>query len=129
MKSAIQTIAFTAFFLITAGCNNHPKSFTERKLVIARNETVKVPELELSITNKGCVREWVAGGGTPGTDRAYCNLIIKRKDSTILGGGDFKPVYIGNAEIMVEKINPWNREEDSVPAGGCQVLVRKVEGW
>ncbi len=123
MKSAIQTLAITACFFITAGCSSQPKKFTDKKVVVASKETVKIKELDLSITNNGCGRQWESGG-----ERPYCELIIKCKDSTIYAGGNFKPVYIGNIEITLDKINPWGREEDSVPPGGCRVWIRKLEG-
>ena len=84
---------------------------------------MKIKELDLSITNNGCGRQWESGSEIP-----YCELIIKCKDSTIYAGSNFKPVYIGNIEIKLDRINPWGREEDSVPPGGCRVWVRKLEG-
>jgi hypothetical protein len=123
MKSAIPTLAIATYFFITAGCGNSAKEFKDKKLVIASKQTVKIKELDLSITNNGCGREWVAGA-----ERPFCGLIIKRKDSTIHAGGDFKPVYIGNIEITMDRMNPWGREEDSVPPGGCRVWVKKLEG-
>ena len=110
-----------------AGCSNPSKPFIEKKLVIASKETVKIPELDLSITNDGCGRKWVVKGDKPGYEIPYCGLLIKQKDSAIHGGSDFTPIYIGNVEITIEKMNPWGAEEDSVPPGGCRVLVRKLE--
>ncbi len=128
MKSAISIFAIAACFFITAGCSSQPKEFTDKKLIIASKETVKVKELDLSITNNGCGRKWLSEGDKPAYERAYCDLLIKLKDSTIYAGGDFKPVYIGNIEITVDRMNPWGVTEDSVPPGGCRVWLRKVEG-
>ena len=104
-----------AWFLITAVCSNPSNDFTGRKLVIASNGTVKMKELDLSITNNGCGRKWIVLEGKAGGERPYCGLVIKHKDSTIYAGSDFSPVYTGNIEITLDKINPWGREEDSVP--------------
>jgi hypothetical protein len=123
MKSAISTIVIATCFFMTAGCSSQPKEFSDRKLVIPNKQTVKIKELDLSITNNGCGRQWESG-----SERPYCDLVIKRKDSTLNAGGDFKPVYIGNVSIQVQKINPWGREEDSIPPGGCRVWIRKLEG-
>ena len=108
---------------MTAGCSSQPKEFTDKKLVIPSKQTVKIKELDLSITNNGCGRQWESGA-----ERPYCDLVIKRNDSTLHAGGDFKPVYIGNIEITIDKINPWGKEEDSIPPGGCRVWIRKLEG-
>ncbi len=124
MKLNAHHLIIAAFFIISAGCSSQlQKEFTEMKLVIASKQTVTVKELDLSITNNGCGREWVAGA-----ERPYCDLEIKRKDSIIHAGGDFKPIYIGNIEILIDKINPWGREEDSIPPGGCRLWVRKLPG-
>jgi hypothetical protein len=129
MKSAIQTFAIAACFFITAGCGSQPKKeFTEKKLVIALKQTVKVKELDLTITNNGCGREWISEKGQPAYESASCDLIIKWKDSTINAGNSYKSVYFGNIEVKLDKMNPWGREEDSVPAGGCRVWVRKHSG-
>lgn len=128
MKQALSTLAISVCFFITVGCSSQPKPFTERKIIIASKETVKVPELNLSITNNGCERQWTTEDGKAGGESAYCGLVIQRKDSIIHAGSDFKPIYIGNVEITIDKMNPWGREEDSIPPGGCRVLVRKVEG-
>ena len=126
MKSALSIIVITACFFIAAGCSSQSKPFTERKIVIASQQTVKVPELNLSITNNGCGRKWLSEKDKPSYERPYCDLIIKQKDSTVTGWGDFKPIYIGNVEISIEKMNLWGVFEDSVPPGGCRVLVRKI---
>lgn len=119
MKPAF--FAITACLFVVAGCNRPTKPFSEKKLIIATNQTVKIKELDLSITNNGCGRQWESG-----SERPYCELIIKHKESTINAGNSFEPVHIGNIEITIDKMNPWGRQEDSVPAGGCRLLVRKL---
>lgn len=117
-------LTIIACFLIIAGCSSQsPKEFKEKKLIVASKETVKIKQLDLSVTNNGCGRQWVSG-----EERPYCDLIIKHKDSIFYAGSNFKPVYIGNIEITIDRMNPWGREEDSVPAGGCRIWVRKIEG-
>ncbi len=129
MKSSIKTFAILACFFTVAGCSSQPqKEFTKKKLVIASKETVKVNELNLSITNNGCGREWFSEKGKPAYEKAFCDLIIKWKDSTIHAGDSYKSVYFGNIEVKLDKMNPWGREEDSVPPGGCRVWVRKLSG-
>lgn len=76
MRIVKPLFAIAACFFITAGCNSQlQKEFTEKKLVIASQQTVTVKELGLSITNNGCGREWIGGA-----ERPYCDLVIKRKD-------------------------------------------------
>ena len=126
MKFTMIIIAGACSFIITNGCRNSSKEFTERKLVIASKQTVKVEELGLSITNYGCGRRWESADGKNGIERPYCELEIKYKDSIINAGNDFQPIFIGNAAIQMDKINPWGREEDSIPPGGCRLWVKKV---
>ena len=128
MKRSVLIFTIIACFFIATGCSSQPKPFTEKTIIIAAKQTVKVPELNLSITNNGCGRKWIVEGDNPAYEKPFCGLVIQQKDSTVTGGGDFKPLYIGNVEITIDKMNPWGREEDSVPAGGCRVLVKKVEG-
>ena len=128
MKRVISGFAIATCFFVAGGCSYPPKPFVERKIVIGNNETVKVPELNLSITNNGCGRKWVSDDGKPMYEKPFCGIVAKQKDSTITGGGDFKPIYVGNVEITIEKMNPWGVVEDSVPPGGCRVLIRKVDG-
>ena len=128
MKNDVSVFVLTVCCCILISCSYPSKPFTEKRIIIASNETIKIPELNLSISNTGCGRKWIAEGDKPAFERTYCGLVAKQKDSTVTGGGDFKPIYVGNVEITIEKMNPWGREEDSVPPGGCRVLVRKVEG-
>jgi len=62
----------------------------------------------------------------PGYESPYCDLVIRYRDSTVHAGSDFKPVQISNIEITLDRINPWGREEDSIPPGGCRLLIRKL---
>lgn len=128
MKPASSTFLIATCFLIASGCSYPTKPFTDRKIIIASKETVTVPELNLSITNNGCGRKWVSDDGKPMYEKPYCGLVVKQKGLTVNGGGDFKPIYIGNVEITIDKMNPWGVTEDSVPPGGCRVIVKKGEG-
>jgi hypothetical protein len=122
MKSSMPIFAIiTLFFMIAACSSTSQKIFTDKKLVIANKETVKIKELNLSITNNGCGRQWESG-----SERPYCDLLIKSKDSTIHFGRDFSPITIGDIQITIDKMNPWGRQEDSVPPGGCRLWVRKI---
>ena len=115
--------------LFCIGCRNStPKQFTERKLVIKNKETVRIAEIELQITNNGCGRKWVSEGDQPSFEKPYCDIVIKRRDSVIHAGSGFDPVYIGNISITIDRMNPWGREEDSIPPCGCRLWVRRVEG-
>lgn len=112
---------------LTLSCGSQPPAtFTEKKLVLAGKKTAEIKEIGLSITNNGCGRQWVTDGDKPGSERPYCDLLIRYKDSTVHAGHDFKPVYIGNLKIQVQRINPWGREEDSIPPGGCRILVQQL---
>jgi hypothetical protein len=82
----------------------------------------------MTITNNGCGRKWIVEGDHPAFERAYCDIAINRGDKTIRAGNDSNPVYIGDVEIDIERMNPWGREEDSVPPGGCRLWVRRVGG-
>jgi hypothetical protein len=126
MKFMAIIMAAASCLIIVTGCGNSTKDFTERKLVIANKQTVKVKELGLSITNYGCARQWESADGKTGTEKPYCELEIQYKDSIINAGSDFKPIYIGDAVIQMDKINPWGKEEDSIPPGGCRLWVKKV---
>jgi hypothetical protein len=126
MKFIVIIIAVAAGFILVSGCGNSAKEFTERKLVIANKQTVKVKELGLSITNYGCARKWESVDGKNGTEKPYCELEIQYKDTIINAGSDFKPIFIGDAVIQMDKINPWGKEEDSIPPGGCRLWVKKV---
>lgn len=103
-------------------CNQHPGiAFTEKTYILQREETIRIPELDIRISNKGCGRQWEGESEVP-----YCELELKAADTTIQFGQSFAPVYFRNLEIKVMQMNPWNREEDSIPPGGCRVLVHKL---
>ncbi len=104
-----------------------PKKFTEKRLVIANKQTVSIKELDMTITNNGCGRKWVVEDGKAAAERPYCDLVVKTKDSTWHFGDSFDPLYIKNLKLLVDKMNPWGREEDSVPPGGCRVIVTKQD--
>jgi len=105
-------------------CAERAQPFTEAKYVIRNNQTVRLSQYNLSITNKGCGRKWMSDG----VEKPYCDIEIRNNDSTFYLHDRAKPLYVGNLIITLEKINPWGREEDSLPAGACQVWVRRTEG-
>jgi hypothetical protein len=113
-----------AFFLVVNGCMYPPKKFTEKRLVIASNQTVSINELNMSISNGGCGRKWMTDNGS---ERPYYDLTVKMKDSTWHFGDSFDPLYIKNLKLVIDKMNPWGREEDSVPPGGCRIIVTKLD--
>ena len=115
------------FFLAVVGCTYPPKKFTEKRLVIASKETVRINELDMTITNNGCGRKWIVEDGKAAGERPYCELTVKTKDSTWHFGSSFDPLYIKNLKLLIDKMNPWGREEDSVPPGGCRVIVTKLD--
>jgi len=105
-----------------SACNHHPgNSFTEKSYILKREQTIRIPELDLQISNKGCGRQWTDQSETP-----FCELELKAADTSFRFGHSFSSVYFRNLEIKVMKMNPWNREEDSIPPGGCLVMVHKL---
>ncbi len=127
MKSIITLLILPACMAVI-GCRESKKPFTERRIVIANEETVKIKELGMTITNKGCGRKWVSDGDHPSYEKAYCEITVERDGKTIQIGKDSEPVYFDDLEIDIERMNPWGREEDSVPAGGCRLWVKRVKG-
>lgn len=127
MKVLIKLSTAVSLFMLMSSCGNPSKPFTERKIIIGNKETIRISELDLSITNNGCGREWSSDGGHSSFEKPYCELVIRRKDSTKHAGRNFDPVYIGNVKIEIDKMNPWSREEDSIPPGGCRVIVKKMD--
>jgi len=129
MKTTLPFLAIAAFLLSGAGCSSRAQQdFSEKRLVIPAKQTVSVKELDLTITNNGCGRQWVVDKDKEGYERPYCELLIRYKDSALQAGDDFKPVFIGPIQITLDRINPWGREEDSIPPGGCRVRVRRIPG-
>ena len=108
-------------FLVVAGCMYPPKKFTEKRLVIASKQTVRIEELDMSITNWGCSLR------SDYFEKVYCDLIVKTKDSTWHFGDSFDPLYIKNLKLVIDKMNPWGREEDSVAPGGCRIIVTRLD--
>src|SRR5688500_15811878 len=103
------------------------ESFSEERFIIRKNQTVRVNQLDLSITNRGCGRQWIDKAAGQGYERPYCDIEVRRGDKVSSAGEDFEPVYIGNLMVQVEKMNPWERLEDSIPPGGCKVLVKLLD--
>lgn len=126
MKYYGNLIIYLTLF-ISAGCSSQV-AFKEKKIILKNDETVRIKEIDLTITNNGCGRKWISEDKKPSYERPYCDLEIKKGDKTITAGGDFEPVFIGNIQIIVEKMNPWGREEDSIPPRGCRVWVKLLEG-
>ena len=114
-------------FLVVVGCMNPPEKFTEKRLVIANNETVKIKELDMSITNGGCGRKWIVEDGHAAGEKPYCELTVKVKDSTWRFGNSFDPLYVRNLKLVIDKMNPWGSWEDSVPPGGCRIIVTRLD--
>lgn len=112
--------------IIIAGCMYPPKEFKDKRLVIGSGQTVHIEELGLSVTNKGCGRQWISENNQPAYERAFCEIDVKAKDSTYHFSHSGQPLYIKNIKLEIEQMNPWGREEDSIPAGGCRVLVTKL---
>ena len=115
------------FFLVVVGCMNPPEKFTEKRLVIASNQTVKIDVLDMSITNDGCGRKWLSEDDKPAFERPFCDVEVKMKDSTWHFGDTFAPLYIKNLKLVIDKMNPWGREEDSVPPGGCRIIITRLD--
>ena len=115
------------FFLVVLSCMYPPKKFTEKRLVIASKETVKINELDMSISNGGCGRKRIVEDGHAAGEKPYCELVVKIKDSTWNFGGSFEPLYIKNLKLVIDKMNPWGAWEDSVPPGGCRIIVTKLD--
>lgn len=122
MKIPVMHLLPFLLFSCLASCMYPDKNFTERSLVIARNETVFIKEIGLALTNKGCGRQWTGEG----TEKPYCGLEVKINDSVYHFGDSFEPFYIRNIELRIDKMNPWNVVEDSVPPGGCRVSIKKL---
>ena len=121
MKSNILLFGIIVFFFAAINCGSQQEEFADRKFIIASKKTIKIKELDLSITNDGCGREWVGE-----MEKPYCDLKIKFKDSIFSGGRSFKPIRFRNIEIEVDQMNPWGKEEDSIPPGGCSVWIRQI---
>jgi hypothetical protein len=127
MKSNAILFILSFLFVATIACMYPPKKFTEKRLVIANKETVRINELDMTITNNGCGRKWIVEDGRAAGERPYCDLLVKTKDSTWHFGGSFDPLYVKNLKLLIDKMNPWGREEDSVPPGGCRIIVTKLD--
>src|SRR6188474_3455171 len=83
-----------------------PAGFTEKRLIIASGETVRINELKIAITNKGCGRKWIMEDGKPAHEEPYCDLEVKYRDSTQHFTTGRGPFYVGAAEIRIDKMNP-----------------------
>jgi hypothetical protein len=126
MQKRLLYMAAIIFFAMISGCGNEPNPFTEATVVVASNQSVKVAEVNLTITNNGCGREWVSEDGSPAFEKVMCKLVIKHKDSTIVANQHFSQIYFNNLKVQVDKMNPWGKEEDGVPPGGCRIIVTQL---
>jgi len=121
------SLSLLIFLFLAAACSSQV-TFKEKKFILKNKETIRIKEVDLTITNNGCGRKWLSEKDRPLYEAPYCDLVIKKGDSTITGGADYKPIFIGNLEISLERINPWGATEDSIPPGGCRVWVKLHEG-
>ena len=123
MKYEIK-ITFYCYSILFNVSNMHVpiKKIYRKKLVIARNETVRINELDMTITNYGCKGNWKESD-FPGV---YCNLIVKTKDSTWHFGKSFSPLLIKNLKLVIDQTNPWEWKLDSIPPGGCRIIVTRL---
>jgi hypothetical protein len=103
-------------------CMHSPSRFSEKKFVIGAKQTVRVAEIGMSVTNEGCGRKWIGN-----EERPYCDISVRFKDSIYHFGESFAPLFILNYKLEIEKMNPWGREEDSVPAGGCRINIVRLD--
>lgn len=108
--------------LFFTSCVYREEPFTTGTYVIKAKETIQISQLHLSITNTGCGRAWVGESEKP-----YCGLDIRHRDSLYHTGESFRPFYIGTIRIQIDKMNPWGVMEDSVPPGGCRIIVTKLD--
>src|SRR5262245_3603726 len=106
MRSNALFVMMTVAFLAMIACMYPPKKFTEKRLVIPDRGSVRIDELDLTITNNFCGGEWIKvekaieGEWKEGYKRLYCDLIVKTKDSTLHFGGSFGPLYIKNLKLV-----------------------------
>ncbi|MEK7224100.1 MAG: hypothetical protein AAB221_00260 [Bacteroidota bacterium] len=121
------SLFFIAAISAVAACMHPVKKFTEKRLVVASNQTVSISELDMTIRNEGCGRKWLSEEGKPSFERPFCDITVKYKDSTYYFGDSFAPLYITNLKLVIDKMNPWSREEDSIPAGGCRIIVSRLD--
>ena len=127
MKSNAIFFIIVTSLVTTMACMYPPKNFKEKKLVIASKETVRINELDMTISNNGCGRKWIVEDDKAAGERPYCDLIVKINNSTWHFGSSFDPLYIKNLKLVIDKMNPSGREEDSVPPGGCCIMVTKLD--
>ena len=122
-----KTITVVSYFLLLTQSCTSQKDINDTLVIVKRGETIKIKELDLKITNKGCGREWVSSNNGESSEKPVCELTYVLGDSTKYGGNSYKPVYFRDIEIKIEKMNVWNKEEDGVPAGACRLWIRKLK--
>jgi len=120
----IQFFLYSAFFA-SLGCGQTAKPpFTEKRIVIGNKETIEIKEIDLSISNEGCGRKWISEGDKPSYERPFCSLQGTYKKEKFFAGEDFDTINVQDLLLKVERMNPWGREEDSIPPGGCRIWVK-----
>ena len=124
------TLISATICLLAISCMSQPEKFTEKRIIIASKQTVKIKELDMSITNNGCYPKWTNSedkmAATEIFPKASCDIVIKIKDSTCHYYNSSSPLYIKNIKIVVDQTNPWDRKEDSIPQGGCRIIVTRL---
>jgi hypothetical protein len=114
---------------LTALCQcRQPNEFTEKQYILASGDSVYVRELKISIHNKGCSMHWISEKDKPSYETAYCDLDVRHGNEQVQYLNNNEPVYAGEAEVTIGKINPWGTPKDSLPACNCNVTVKKVAG-
>lgn len=96
----------------------------DKKIVVKHKETANVKEAGLSITNNGCGREWGDFG-----ERIFYHVQVKKGNSAYSLPEKFESLYIDDLQLKADKVNVWQREEDSVPAGACRILIQRSQAF
>jgi hypothetical protein len=124
----MRAILFGTICLLTfSGCQE-PVQFTEKDYVLTSGDSLYVSELKITIHNKGCGTKWISEKDRSAYEVPYCSLEIRQDNEQVQYLNNNEPVYAGEAEVRIGKINPWGRPQDSLPAYSCMVMVKKVAG-
>src|SRR5689334_3406589 len=101
-----------------------PVVFTEKVYFLNHDDSIYVNDLNVSIVNKGCGRQWRSGKGGPPFETVWCLIQVRHKNEPVQVLNSEGKIYSGEAEITVEKVNPGGAIEDSIPPGGCRIRVK-----
>ena len=117
--------AYTIGLLLTASlisCNGKGQTKTgmDKKIIVGKEKTVQVKEAGITITNEGVGREFGESG-----ERPFYHISVKKGDSTYRFPQKFEALYVDDLQLQMDKVNPWEREEDSVPPGGCRIHIQR----